>query len=177
MNIQKKAVDLTDLAISIIILGIIVSIGATILINMRDTRLTDLSSVTTNNESFTISTTGTNLAHTWGISVSNIVNNSGYQLNTANYSTSVSSSTGQISVANLTSMVPYGTSLNATYSWYNTSRADWSLPNNASVGLAEYGNWFKILVIVGVASVVLALIFMAFGRSSTSNEGGIGGSY
>lgn len=89
---KKSAVDLTDLAIGIVVLGIVVTVGATILINVRDTN-----------------TTG----------------------NTA----------------------------------YN-------LANSAATGLAEYGNWFKIIVIVGVAALVLSLIFMAFGRS-----GGGGMSY
>ena len=81
---KKSAVDLTELAIGVVVLGIVVSIGATILINVRDT-------------------------------------------NTA------------------------GTAA------YNVSNA-------AAVGLAQYGNWFNILVIVGIAAVVLSLIFLAFGR-------------
>jgi hypothetical protein len=83
LEFKKSAVDLTDLAIGIVVLGIVVSIGATILLNVRDT------------------------------------NNSG---DTA-----------------------------------------WNVSNSAATGLAEYGNWFTIIVIVGVASVILALIFMAFG--------------
>jgi len=90
MQYKKSAVDLTDLAIGIVVLGIVVSVGSTILINVRDT-------------------------------------------NTAG-STS-----------------------------YNVS-------DKAALGLGEYGNWFKIIVIVGVAAVILSLIFMAFGRS-----GGQGG--
>ena len=88
MQIQEKksAVDLTDLAIGIVVLGIVVSVGATILINVRDT-------------------------------------------NTA-------------------------------------SSTSYNLADKAAVGIAEYGNWFKIIVIVGVAAVVLSLIFMAFGRNS-----------
>ena len=82
--LKKPAVDLTDLAIGIVVLGIVVSVGATILINVRDT------------------------------------NTSG------------------------------GTAYN--------------LADDAATGIAEYGNWFKIIVIVGVAAVVLSLIFMAFGR-------------
>lgn len=84
LELKKQAVDLTDLAIGIVVLGIVVSVGATILINVRDTNTAD--------------TTAYNLA------------------------------------------------------------------NDAAVGIAEYGNWFKIIVIVGVAAVVLSLIFMAFGR-------------
>ena len=83
-QIKKPAVDLTDLAIGIVVLGIVVSVGATILINVRDTNDTD------------------------------------------------------------------GTAYN--------------LADDAATGIAEYGNWFKIIVIVGVAAVVLSLIFMAFGR-------------
>ena len=90
LKYENSAVDLTDLAIGIVVLGIVVSIGATILINVRDTN--DVGSIS-----------------------------------------------------------------------YNLSDA-------AAVGLAEYGNWFKILVIVGVAAVVLSLIFMAFGRASTGTS-------
>lgn len=84
MEYKKSAVDLTELAVGIVVLGIVVSIGATVLINVRDT-------------------------------------------NTA------------------------GTAA------YNVS-------DSAAIGLAEYGNWFTILVIVGIAAVVLSLIFLAFGR-------------
>lgn len=84
MKYKQSAVDLTDLAIGIVVLGIVVSIGATILLNVRDTNSTDDTS-------------------------------------------------------------------------YN-------LANDAATGLAEYGNWFDIIVIVGVAAVILSLIFMAFGR-------------
>jgi len=87
-ELKKQAVDLTDLAIGIVVLGIVVSIGSTILLNVRDT-------------------------------------------NTAN------------DVA------------------YN-------LANDAATGLAEYGNWFDIIVIVGVAALILSLIFMAFGRQGGS---------
>jgi len=36
-KMKNSAVDLTDLAIGIVVLGIVVSIGATILLNVRDT--------------------------------------------------------------------------------------------------------------------------------------------
>jgi len=86
LEMKNSAVDLTDLAIGIVVLGIVVTVGATILINVRDTN--------------TAGSTAYNLA------------------------------------------------------------------DDAAVGISEYGNWFKIIVIVGVAAVVLSLIFMAFGRSS-----------
>lgn len=90
LEMKKSAVDLSELAIGVVVLGIVVSVGATILINVRDT-------------------------------------------NTAG-STS-----------------------------YNVS-------NSAAVGLAEYGNWFKILVIVGIAAVILSLIFMAFRRPGSGTS-------
>ena len=91
MQLKKNAVDLTDLAIGIVVLGIVVSVGANVLINVRNT---------------------------------NTTNDTAY-----------------------------------------------NLADKAATGLAEYGNWFKTIVIVGVAAVVLSLIFMAFGRRS-----GVGGS-
>jgi hypothetical protein len=90
LEYKKSAVDLTDLAIGIVVLGIVVSVGATILINVRDT--------------------------------------------------------------NTAGSTPY------------------NLSNQAAVGLAEYGNWFKIIVIVGVAAVILSLIFMAFGGRGQSGS-------
>lgn len=88
MQYKKSAVDLTDLALGIVVLGIVVSVGATILVNVRDTNAVD-----------TVS---------------------------------------------------------------------FNLADDAAHGIAEYGNWFKIIVIVGVAAVILALIFMAFGRGAGS---------
>ena len=85
---KKPAVDLTDLALGIVVLGIVVSIGATILLGVRDT---------------------------------NVVDDTAYNLADA-----------------------------------------------AATGLAEYGDWFDIIVIVGIAAVIIALIFMAFGRGSSS---------
>ena len=38
----------------------------------------------------------------------------------------------------------------------------YNLSDKAALGIGEYGNWFKILVIVGVAAVILGLIFIAF---------------
>ena len=85
---KNPAVDLTDLALGIVVLGIVVSIGANILVGVRDT---------------------------------NTVNDVAY-----------------------------------------------NLANDAAEGLAEYGDWFDIIVIVGIAAVIIALIFMAFGRGGGS---------
>jgi uncharacterized membrane protein len=93
LEYKKSAVDLTDLALGIVVLGIVVTVGATILIKVRDT-------------------------------------------NTQN-----------------------GTAYN--------------LADDAATGLAEYGNWFSIIVIVGVAAVILSLIFMAFCKGA----GSVGNSY
>ena len=101
--LQKSAVDLTDLAIGIVVLGIVVSIGATVLVNIADT----------------------------------------------NYVLSAT--------------------CNTTSGIY-TGCPDYELANDAATGLAEYGNWFSIIVIVGVAAVVLALIFLAFGGRTSGTS-------
>lgn len=98
MEFKKNAVDLTDMAIGIVVLGIVVTIGATILINVRDTN-------------YTLSAT-----------------------------------------------------CNETSGIYTGCDSAWSTADAAATGIAEYGNWFDIIVIVGVAGVILSLIFMAFGR-------------
>lgn len=168
--IKNQAVDLTDMAIGIIILGIVVSIGASIIITFRDSRLTDLSTVTTSNETITQSST-TKLSNSWGQSVTTVTNATGGNIvGSGNYTTSISSVDGYITIDNTTSTFPG--QWNVTYNWYNTSRSDWAVANDSAIGLGEYGNWFKIIVIVGVASLVLALIFMSFGRSSGVSDVG-----
>ena len=178
-NTKKSAIDLTDLAIGIVVLGIVVSIGATILIAARDSRLTDLTVVTTKNESVIPTTSGTGLSNSWVKAITFVQNESGaVTITSGNYTTAIDG-TGKGTIANLTADQPAvwaaGSKWNVTYQWYNTSRADWSLANNSALGLGEYGNWFKIIVIVGVAALVLSIIFMAFGRSGSA--GGIGGTY
>jgi len=170
MQTKQSAVDLTDLAIGIVVLGIVVTIGANILITTRDARLTDLSTASTYNETLSFTGNTDKLANTWGKNVIHVTNSSGTLVSSGNYTYTISSTDGTITVTNLTSTIqPW----KINYQWYNTSRADWSSANKAAIGLGEYGNWFTILVIVGVAALILSLIFMAFGRSS----GGSGVSY
>jgi len=164
-KMKKPAVDLTDLAIGIIVLGIVVTIGANVLINMRDNRLTDLSTLTTNNETITGSnTTATSLSNSWFESVGTVYNaTDGTVVGSGNYTVSANAVSGNGEFLVVGSEFN-GASLNVTYDYYDTTRADWSLTDSAATGLAEYGNWFDIIVIVGVAAVILSLIFMAFGR-------------
>ena len=103
-KMKKPAVDLTDLAIGIVVLGIVVTIGATILLNVRDTNFT------------------------------------------------AAPGCGQNATGG------------ATDPTYESCDSAWQLADSAATGIAEYGNWFDIIVIVGVAGVILALIFMAFGN-------------
>lgn len=166
---KKNAVDLTELAIGIIILGIAVTIGALILVNVRDSRLTSNPAYTVYNESVSVTTSGTQLGNQWCTGVTQCFNaTGGFVVNPGNYS--VASSNGICTISNLTA--EYAGSFLCTNTGYNTTNADWDVANNASIGLGEYGNWFKIIVIVGVASIVLGLIFTAFGRSASSSESG-----
>jgi hypothetical protein len=168
---KKTAVDLTDLAIGIIILGVAVSIGVTLLVGVRDSRLTDLSSYQIANETITLPTDGT-LNSKWVKNIRAVTNfTTGNSIGTGNYTTSISSADGTGTIANTTTLVggASGGKWNITYDVYNISRADWDVANDASIGLGEYGNWFKIIVIVGVAAVVLSLIFMAFGKNNSAS--------
>jgi len=174
MKYKNQAVDLTDLAMGIVILGIVVSIGANVLVNLQSNRLTDLSTYSTANESITATDAGTTLSNGWFESITSVTNTTGGEtvLATGNYSTSVDG----FGVGTITfdGSSPYnGTDVNVTYSSYNTnSRADYTVAGDAATGLAEYGNWFDIIVIVGVAALILALIFMAFGGVSRNGASG-----
>jgi len=171
-QIRKSAVDLTDLAVGIIVLGIVVAIGSTVLLGVRDARLTSLTVVTTSNESATPTTTGEyHLTNTWGKAVTEVYNKTVCCTHVSDYTTTIDGVTGQMYISNTTDTLG-AQDLNISYTWYNTSIVDWKVANQAATGLAEYGNWFKIIVIVGVAAVILSLIFMAFGRGREA-----GGSY
>jgi len=175
---RKGAVDLTDLAIGIVVLGIVVTIGATILVNVRNSQTSSLPTYTVVAESVTPTDAGVDLAKTWGVAVTACNNNTaaGAVINSGNYTTSVDSSNGLITITN-TSSQWIDKAWACNYTVGNISDPRYSLADDAATGLGEYGNWFKIIVIVGVAAVILALIFMAFGGRNSSSGGGIGGSY
>ena len=170
---KKSVVDLTDLAIGIIVLGTVATVGATILINTRDAKLTDLPTYQTVNESFTLNNgTATSLTNKWVQSIQVVTNASDATvISTGNYTSAISSVDGTGTITGTTGSEFDGGTFNVNYTYYDTTQADYALANDAATGLAEYGNWFKIIVIVGVAAVVLSLIFMAFGgRGSGSGS-------
>ena len=107
------------------------------------------------------------MSNSWAKAIVSVTNNTGSAVGSGNYTFTVNDfGTGTLSNATASMIAPW----NVTYSWYNTSRSDWTVANQAALGLGEYGNWFKIIVIVGVASLVLALIFMAFGKGRTGSQ-------
>ena len=176
---KKSAVDVTELAVGIILLGVVVSIGAYIMNTQRDTHLTELTTFTTVNESKAAVANVRTLDKTWVKSVVKVYNDSGFQvIDSGNYTLTVDSINGQGKITNTTGNTLYANNWNITYDNYNTSsRADWTLSDKAATGIGEYGNWFKIIVIVGIAALVLSVIFLAFGGRRSGSEGGIGGEY
>ena len=170
MKQKQNAVDLTDLAIGILVLGIVVTIGSNILISVRDSTLTDLAEITTTNESVGIAGAGTSdtLANTWVKSVDSCNAAAGGTIPAANYTVAIDAASG---VATITNVSIAEASINCTYTTYDTTRADWALPNDAATGIGEYGNWFDIIVIVGVAGLILSLIFLAFRNSGGGDSG------
>lgn len=172
MNTKQSAVDLTDLAVGIIILGVVVTVGTMVIITQRDTRLTELDVVTTTNESIDTTTTGSDaFANKWFKELKSCINQSNnVPMAVGNVTVSTSAVDGTATATNASTTAAYKYAWNCTYTWYNTSRADYDVANDAAVGLGEYGSWFKILVIVGIAAVVLALIFMSFGKSSSGQS-------
>lgn len=179
MRRKNSAVDLTDLAIGILVLGIVVGIGSRILLSMRDNRLSDLNTLTTNNETTYINSSSGELSNTWGSGVSECISNytgSGSATSSANttipssnYSANIADVDGVISLTNSTGKVYPDAA--CTYNYYDTSSPQWSLPNDAASGVGEYGNWFDVIVIVGIAGLILALILSAFGRAGSEVEG------
>jgi len=164
-QIKKSAVDLTDLAIGVLVLGITVSIGAVILTNYGDSRITSLDTGTIVNESAVGTDAGDPLAQLYFKGVTTVYNDTHDLIPANNYTTSVDANGVGTITMDGNSVYNASTGIKVTYDYYNLSSPEYSLSHNASLGLAEYGNWFTIIVIVGVASVILSLIFMAFGGS------------
>ena len=124
MKKRNTAIDLTDLAVGIMVLGLVVSIGANIMINIRDNRLTDLTTLTTSDETIaaTDATAGTNLANSWlnGVTTVNNATGSGETLTAANYTVTTDPISG---IGNLVfnALSAYnGTDVNVTYNYYDT---------------------------------------------------------
>lgn len=171
---KKGAVDLQELAVAVVILGIVVAIGATIIITMRNNTVTNLPSYLVRNETVTVTGTSTSggvaLSSIWVRSIDLVTNSTGGQVYTSgNYSSSINSGTGVATFFNATSKLP--ATWNVSYTVYNVSDPQYAIPNNAAIGLSQYGNWFPILVIVGIAAVVIALILSAFSNRATGGEG------
>jgi len=170
LKYKKSAVDLTDLAIGVLVLGVVVSVGVTILLNYADSRVTSLDTASIINESATATDAGDALAQTYFQGITRVVNATGNEtIAAANYTTSVDANgVGTLTFVGTSSY--NNTAVKASYTYYNLSSPEYALANNASIGLGEYGNWFTIIVIVGVASVILSLIFMAFGGNRGSSS-------
>jgi len=169
MNKKHSAVDLTDLAVGILILGIVVTIGARILILYRDSRLTSLPTTSVVNETAAINSTTSTFENTWVSSVTSCINaTDGTTIPSTNYTVTISNVDGYATITNATP-TEY-TNATCNYNYYDTTEPEWALADDAATGLAEYGNWFDIIVIIGVAAVILALIFMAFGKRGGGNS-------
>jgi hypothetical protein len=172
---KKTAVDLTDLALGIVTLGIVVAIGATILIGIRNNQVTSLPTGQVVNETITANGAGATLTKGWVKSMVTVLNGTNaVTISSGNYTLSINAE----GVGSLSNNTCEGSGFRcdgpwrATYNVYNTSDPRYALPQNASIGIGEYGNWFKIIVIVGVAALVLSIIFMAFGRHG-GEDGGV----
>lgn len=173
MEYKKSAIDLTDLAIGVMVLGFTVAIGVRILVLFSSSRVTDLGTNTVTNETTPATDAGDRLAQTWVKEVSSILNISdGTTVPTTNYTTTISSTTGEGTVTFAPTSAYNGSNVRVTYDVYNLTDEQYALPQDAATGLAEYGNWFDIIVIVGIAGVILSLIFMSFGRSSSAGDVG-----
>jgi hypothetical protein len=165
---KNSAVDLTELALGIVVLGIVVSIGAVILSNIGANQITNAETYRVVNETVTPSALGDTLAVGWFKEVNFIINKTGNQvINSGNWTASVNGA-GTGTVTNTTGRFPGDWQV--TYTVYNKSDPRFELTDKAGLSLAEYSDWFSIIVIVGIASMIIALIFMAFGKNKNGNQ-------
>ena len=162
------AVNLSDFAIAVVVLGIVASIGATILTNQRDAQTTSLPVVTVTNLSAdaAVKESGSYLSTIFAKTVPSVCYNqtNSVVIPTANYTSSITAD-GRIAIAYSGPEDTVGinnTIWKCIYTRYNVSDPRWDVANKAAVGIGEYGNWFKLMIIVAVAGIILAIIFTAF---------------
>ena len=170
--------NLTEFAIAIIVLGITATVGISVLLGMRNSQITTLPTYQVANESVTTTSwtsAGKTLAVQGCSGVTTVINGTdsaatGNVIDAGNYSVTV---TGEHYCV-LNNLTSFGTAAGddtwyVTYSPYNVSDPRFSLPDKASIGIGEYGSWFKVLVIVVIAGIILGLIMNSFGRPSNSS--------
>ncbi len=69
-------------------------------------------------------------------------------------------------------------SVDYTYTSNIIQASDYDLANKTELALAEYGNWFKIIVIVEIAGLILFLVLNSFGTPRNISGGNeTGGTY
>lgn len=170
-------IDLTGIALGIIVLGVTVTIGVVVLSNMRNNSLTSLPTYQVANETLTtVTASGEILSNPWVVSVNTCINaTTSSVIPTTNYTYTSDAVLGYTTVYS-TGGLSNNSNWKCSYTRYNTSDPRWATADSAATGLGEYGNWFKILVIVGVAALVLGIIFMAFGSGGNNSSSGSGSS-
>jgi len=175
MEKRNTAVDLTDLAIGILILGIVVTVGAVIMLKYQSAQISEIDTITTHSNITAVPAADVTLGHTGIKTVGTVLNSSNLsEVVPANNYSIATSAIGTNGTINVSVNSEYNVSaLTVNYDIYDVNDARYALPGDAAAGLAEYGNWFDIIVIVGIAGLILALIFMAFGNRS-EDSGGIG---
>lgn len=174
---KKSAVDLTGLAVGIIILGLVVTIGASIMTTFRNAQVDSLPTYQVANETLTtVTAAGETLTKPWVAGVITYTNASnGSIINPGNFSLSVDSVMGTSVITSITNSIYNNSNVNVTYNAYNISDPRYNVADSTLVGLTEFGDWFNILVIIGIAAVILGLIFMVFGNRSS--DSGYTGAY
>ena len=173
MKQRNTAVDLTDLAIGIMVLGIVVSVGAVIMLNLRDNQFSEIDGNTILNEVASINITADTLAESWFNAITICTNRSAgsnAEITSGNWTLTETTSTDSNYAALTNASTTVWGNVSCNYTTYDTTDVRWSLPNDTALGLAEYGNWFEIIVIVGIAGLILSLIFMAFGNRGTQGS-------
>lgn len=156
-------VDLSKFALSIVVLGIVASIGAVIMLGVRDSSDPVIEAVKLN---LTTATYNNTIADIHGFvnpcsALQNGTESVKFWNGTAvDYNINAARGTLEILEQGQDVQAGGGISFNITNHYKCT--ADYNLSNNAALGLGEYGNWFSILVIVSIAAVIIGLIMLAF---------------
>jgi len=143
-------INLSEFAIGIVILGIVAAIGTTVLIDMRDTQLTDTDTSSLTSQTFDEPTAAWTYLDTtdWVKSLDGVWNDTtGDTIGAGNYTFTINDyGQGYINASTIgaTELGEQSGTWSVNYSVYNKSDPRFSIADDAATGLLEYGNWFKI---------------------------------
>jgi hypothetical protein len=160
--------NLHPIIVAFIIGALLLGLGLIVMGKLVDISIEQVGSVTSvNNESWASASNSTNktLTYPYLQSITSVTNKTGGEtLGTGNYT--YYPIQGKIILTGDSSY--YGQNLNVTYKYYAQSSQSTTATNNTIDAVGQFSTWFGIIVVVIMASIILAIVIQRFSGRRTA---------